>query len=94
VAHDAAICQADSDTCTTGVPHYCNGSNLSCACLLTTGNAGFCGGPGTQCRECNKDTDCQEEFGTGAACVVFGGICETNCPDTGGTACVPPCPVA
>jgi hypothetical protein len=95
VAHDAAICRGpDSDTCTTGVAHACNSSNFSCGCLLTTGNAGFCGGPGSTCRVCSKDADCQEEFGSGAACIVFGGICDVNCPESGGTACVPPCPVA
>jgi hypothetical protein len=96
VAHDAGICRGpDTDTCTTGVAHHCSGSNPSCACLLTTGNGGFCGGPGSTCRVCRKDADCQEEFGAGAACVVAGPpICDGNCPDTGGTVCVPPCPDA
>jgi hypothetical protein len=92
-AHDAAICRGpESDTCSTGVAHYCS-SNTSCGCLLTTGNAGFCYGTTFECRDCSRDTDCQDEFGLGAACVVLGGICEDLCPDTSGTACALPCPV-
>lgn len=94
VAHHASICRADTDSCTTGVAHHCSSTNIGCGCLLTTGNGGFCGGPGSVCTVCSRDADCEEEFGAGAACVVFGGICELNCPETGGTACVPTCPVA
>jgi hypothetical protein len=92
MAHDAAICQADSDLCSTGAPHAYNGSNLICSCLLTTGNGGFCGdGSRLVCLDCRLDADCQEEHGAGAACVVLGGICDSLCPETGGTACVPAC---
>jgi hypothetical protein len=63
--------------------------------VLTTGNAPFCGDytgfPGNDlCRDCSQDSDCQEEFGPGAACVVYAGLCGETCPDTG-TACVPAC---
>ena len=95
VGHNAAICTGpESDTCSTGVAHYCNGANLSCGCLLTTGNGGFCGGLVNECRGCRRDADCQEEFGSGAACVIAAGICEGRCPETGGTLCVSPCPEA
>jgi hypothetical protein len=94
VAHDARICQANFDLCTTGVQHICDVNNAKCACVLTTGNAGFCGdlsaGGDQLCRNCSKDSDCEQEFGTGAACVVFDGVCESFCPDTR-TACVPAC---
>jgi hypothetical protein len=44
------------------------------------------------CRTCARDTDCHAEFGAGAACVFLGGECyAVLCPDTGGTACIPPC---
>ena len=93
VAHDTGICRGPaSDTCSTGAAHACN-SAVTCACLLTTGNGGFCGDGGRAlCQDCSRDSDCEEELGDGAACVVLGGICEDLCPDTGGTACVPPCP--
>jgi hypothetical protein len=95
VAHDAGICQADFDICSTGSPHYCNASNPNCTCVLTTGNAGFCGdfslGLDNLCHACSQDTDCEDEFGPGAACIVTGGICEPVCTTTGGTACIPAC---
>jgi hypothetical protein len=98
VAHDTAgICFADSDTCTVGLDVYCNADNDHCFCFLTTGNVGFCGdfevasGSDSICRDCAKDTDCQDEFGPGAACVFLGAACSANCPDTGRTACLRPC---
>jgi hypothetical protein len=96
VAHDnAGICFADSDTCSAGGNISCSVESV-CFCVLTTGSAGFCGdftaGAPELCRDCTTDTDCQEEFGPGAACVLLGGICSSFCPATGRTACVPPCP--
>jgi hypothetical protein len=94
-AHNAGVCQADTDSCAAGVEVPCNPSNPSCFCTLTTGNAGFCaafsGGPAGHCRVCRKDTDCEPEFGEGAACLVLGGICTSLCLATGRTACAPPC---
>jgi hypothetical protein len=97
-AHDTAgTCSSDTDTCTIGQSVNC-ADNPSCICLLTTGNAGFCGdasgGRGSQCRNCIRDTDCQQEFGPGAACIVFGGTCSDACPDTGHRLCYSPCPNA
>jgi hypothetical protein len=97
VAHDSGVCFADSDTCTVGQQVQCHPVRDDCSCVLTTGNAGFCGdfgfsgGPDSVCRECVRDTDCQAEFGPGAACVFLGGICSPACADTGRTACIRPC---
>jgi hypothetical protein len=94
VAHDdAGICFVDSDTCTVGTNVLCNADNDKCFCVLTTGNAGFCGdfSADVPCRDCAKDAECQEEFGPGAACVFLGGICSSLCPATGRTACIRPC---
>ena len=96
VAHNAGICTPETDSCTLGVGISCNPSNPSCSCALTTGNAGFCGaftgGVEGHCRVCKKDTDCEAEFGAGAACLVMGGVgCTAFCPATGRTACAPPC---
>jgi len=99
VDHNAGICGAESDLCTSGVAHFCHPSNANCVCMLTTGNAGFCGdftsemGQEVQCRVCRTDPDCQDEFGPGAACLSLGGIsiCAESCAATGGTACAPPC---
>jgi hypothetical protein len=96
-AHHTGICQVDYDLCTTGAAHVCNKAgtgDITCACVLTTGNAPFCGDTavGYACQECSKDAACEEEHGAGAACVVVGaGICEGICADTGGTACMKPC---
>jgi hypothetical protein len=93
VAHNASICTPALNICTTGQEGFCNPTNANSHCTVTTGNAGFCGdfslGAITLCRDCSKDTDCQAEFGAGAACVVYEGICSTYCPATGGTACMP-----
>lgn len=96
MAHDTSICTAETEICSTGMNKLCDANNGQCGCVLTTGDAGFCGdfseNSGSDlCRKCSQDTDCQEEFGPGAACVVFGGVCESYCPQTGGTACVPAC---
>jgi hypothetical protein len=95
-AHHAGICRVDSDLCTTGAAHVCNivGDADTCACVLTTGNAPFCGqtGDGLSCQDCDKDSDCEEQFGPGAACFVLAGVCEEFCAEAGGiTACAAPC---
>jgi hypothetical protein len=95
VTHNAGICIAEADSCTAGVEVPCNPTNPSCFCTLTTGNAGFCaafsGGPAGHCRVCRKDTDCEPEFGEGAACLLLAGVCTSLCLATGRTACAPPC---
>jgi hypothetical protein len=95
VAHDERICTVAADLCTTQVDTPCGTTNPLCACVVTTGNAPFCGDftglPGDElCRDCRRDADCQEEFGPGAACVVYSGVCGEICPETG-RACVPAC---
>jgi hypothetical protein len=101
VAHDTGICSPDSNACILVGPVGCGSSNADCYCLQTTGNGSFCGNTGgygdlaALCRDCHRDTDCQQEFGPGAACVDFReGFCEDICSSTGGTACVPACLVA
>lgn len=92
VAHNAGFCTAEMDTCTVGGNVPCR---PNCFCTLTTGNAGFCGRfsvlGGTDCRVCARDTDCQAEFGAGAACVVLESACAEICPTTGQTGCMIPC---
>jgi hypothetical protein len=81
VAHDVSTCLAGQDTCESGLIPC--GANASCS--QTTGRAPFCAGPG-DCVACRKDTDCQTDFGAGAACIVC-----SDCEETG-TACVPAAP--
>jgi hypothetical protein len=100
-AHNANTCTSAVNICATGTHVVCNPDKANrCTCYRSTGNGDFCGdfsagfdnGNGRHfCRVCSKDTDCQEEFGFGAACVVYDGDCGVVCPDTGGTACMPPC---
>jgi hypothetical protein len=98
VAHNASICTGSSSLCSTGIPPACNPNSAMSTCVRTTGNAGFCAdfktgsesqGASYYCRDCSKDIDCQAEFGPGAACVVYDGICSQFCTATGGTACMP-----
>jgi hypothetical protein len=93
VAHNTAgVCSADTDICTVGQAVLCSPDpDFPCNCTLTSGNAGFCIGAPAQCRVCRKDTDCEAEFGPGAACIVLGGMCAASCLETGGTACATPC---
>jgi hypothetical protein len=93
-AHNTSGCTADTNTCDFGPDIPCNpGQPGYRVCLLTTGNAGFCGdvsaGATTHCRVCSRDVDCQGEFGPGAACVFLGGTCTPLCITTNRTACVP-----
>lgn len=97
IPHNSGVCFEDTDTCTLGHQFPCSFTNPLCTCLLTSGNAGFCGDfkdfdPNANCRFCSQDTDCQEEFGAEAACVLLRGGCSPMCPSTGRTACVRPCP--
>jgi hypothetical protein len=78
VAHNVLECLAGQDTCALGF--IACGTDVDSACHQTTGNAAFCAGKGA-CAECRKDTDCEGEFGPGAACVVC-----AECEETG-TAC-------
>jgi hypothetical protein len=79
VAHSVGECQADQDACLE-FPTPCGTDGV---CVRTTGKASFCGGDGA-CQECSKDTDCETEFGPGAACIV----CAVNCAGIGGTVCI------
>lgn len=78
--HDASTCQPGFDLC-LGVFAICSGAGV---CTTTTGNAPFCAGGSGICTRCSRDTDCEAAgFGLGAACIV----CNSECPDTGGTVC-------
>jgi len=94
VAHNSGICATDTNSCELGVAVPCATDSSLQICVITTGGAPFCGdftaGVQTLCRNCTKDTECEAEFGAGAACIVLGGTCTLFCPATGRTACVPP----
>ena len=99
VAHNAGVCFADTDTCTVGQAILCKPNNSACTCMVTTGNAAFCADlsqldisrPDDLCRFCSQDTDCEEEFGPGSACVLLKGDCTPICATTDRTACIRPC---
>lgn len=92
--HNTGVCTPETNSCDVGVDVPCGPSNIRGVCAATTGKAAFCAdisaGTTTHCRVCSKDTDCQGEFGAGAACVVLGGACTPLCIATGRTACIPP----
>lgn len=96
VAHNTGVCTAETEACELGVEVPCNPNAPRTNCSITTGNAPFCAaidpdqGARPNCRSCTRDTDCQGEFGPGAACVVLGGVCTALCLATGRTACFPP----
>lgn len=98
VDHDARFCLPETDACVFPQGMPCDPENAYCACALTTGNAGFCGdftgGLNRYCWNCSRDTDCEKNFGVGAACILLTGLCEGSCAETGDTACVPPCATA
>jgi hypothetical protein len=80
VGHNAGSCQAGFDVC-LGVIAPCSTDGF---CFQTTGKAPFCAGGTGICADCQKDTDCEAlGAGPGAACIV----CESECPQTGGTVC-------
>lgn len=93
VSHNTGVCTLDTNTCEVGADVPCGPSDLRRVCTVTTGNAAFCAdvsaGTATHCRVCRRDTDCQSEFGAGAACVLLGGGCTPLCVATGRTACLP-----
>jgi hypothetical protein len=93
VPHNAGVCTLQTNTCEVGVEVPCNPNTPLSFCMATTGNAAFCAdtsaGASTHCRVCSKDTDCQGEFGAGAACIVLDGPCTPVCVATGRTACLP-----
>jgi hypothetical protein len=77
VAHNKFDCPAGANSCLELVKCGTNG-----LCVQTTGKASFCGRTGF-CAVCQRDADCEEMMGPGAACTV----CAAGCPETGGTAC-------
>ncbi len=90
--HNAGVCTRD--VCREGGVASCDADNPLCLCLGTTGKATFCGdmtNEGAACGVCQRDADCEPEFGAGAACVVLRGFCTGTCTETVDTACVSPC---
>jgi hypothetical protein len=84
VAHNVGGCLANQDLCLIKEAVSCGASERG-VCARTTGNASFCGDfENIACFDCTKDTDCEAEFGTGAACVICAGECEL----TGNRICV------
>jgi hypothetical protein len=69
VAHNVGECQAEQDACRS-TPVLCGTEGH---CQRTTGKASFCGSASkadAACSDCSRDTECEEQFGKGAACVV------------------------
>jgi len=79
-AHDTGGCQPGEGTCATAV-HCTTSEGLDGLCYTTSGNAGFCGHTGF-CRDCDRDSDCQAEFGPRSACLLDCANCD------GASACV------
>jgi hypothetical protein len=85
-----------SEQCCSGI---CEGKKGKRKCAahdtsVCNADSDICGDfttPSILCRECSQDIDCEEEFGLGAACVVYGGVCASYCPHTGGASCLPAC---
>jgi hypothetical protein len=69
VAHNMLDCEAEADSCDSDV--------IACGtngyCLQTTGQASFCL-TGATFFDCQKDTDCEPDFGPGAACIACVGL--------------------
>lgn len=96
VAHNQGGCTPERNGCAIGPDaSMCNPANSSAFCVLTTGDAGFCGDfsnpSNANCQPCARDTDCQAfGFPPGSACVLFvGGTC-MGCEATGNRICLPP----
>ena len=90
-AHNVGGCTPNANSCLGSVPCGVGGE-----CYRTTGKAGFCAKPGLcDCDPCTKDTDCEAQFGEGAACIVCitNGISCVGVNGSKGTACVPPSPL-
>jgi hypothetical protein len=96
VAHDASTCLAGQ------TPTVCGGlETFDCLasggtngdCFTTTGKAAYCAAEGSSCFPCQKDADCIQFCGTGAACVpcalcALAGL-QTACFAPTEDACVP-----
>lgn len=97
-AHNAGACTTARNRCTSVDPGLaiCNPNSQFAACLVTTGNAPFCGtlfnfDPATTCQACTKDADCLAlGFPAGSACVQLGGTFCNGCEATQNRACLPP----
>jgi hypothetical protein len=83
-AHDVEDCQPHQDGSGSEAENHCP-DKPAAFCYRTTGNGSFCGfGGAGMCVDCARDTDCEADFGAGAACVIT-----TYCPNENATACTP-----
>jgi hypothetical protein len=97
-AHNAGACTTSRNRCNSVDPGLaiCNPNSQFAACLVTTGNAPFCGtlfnfDPAVTCQTCSKDADCLAVgFPSGSACVQLGGTFCNGCEATQNRACLPP----
>ncbi len=97
-AHNAGACTTSRNRCTSVDPGLavCNPNSQFAACLVTTGNAPFCGtlfnfDPAVTCQTCTRDADCLAiGFPSGSACVQLGGTFCNGCEATQNRACLPP----
>lgn len=101
-AHNAADCSEQRNRCTSTNPitAVCNLPDLFSSCLVTTGNAPFCGSlfefdSSVHCQACTRDADCLGlGFPAGSACVQLGGQYCNGCEATQNRACLPPAVLA
>jgi hypothetical protein len=78
VGHDASTCAAGQDSCAGAFVPCANPRSASARCVVTTGKASYCAGD-VFCRACARDADCpEEEFESGAACIVCGDCAEST----------------
>jgi hypothetical protein len=97
-AHDAGKCSLLRNRCTATDPILaaCNLPDEWATCLVTIGNAPFCGTllafkQDVHCQTCTKDADCLSlGFPPGSACVQLGGQFCNGCEATDNRACLPP----
>src|SRR4051812_6523001 len=97
-AHNAGACTTSRNRCTSLAPGLaiCNPNSQFAACLVTTGNAPFCGtlfnfDPAVTCQTCTRDADCLAlGLPSGSACVQLGGTFCNGCEATQNRACLPP----
>jgi hypothetical protein len=83
-AHDVEGCQANPDGSLNEAEDHCP-DKPAAWCYWTTGKGSFCGfGGAGMCVVCARDTDCEADFGAGAACIIT-----DFCPNENATACTP-----
>ncbi|MFM9108149.1 MAG: hypothetical protein ACKOWF_15785 [Chloroflexota bacterium] len=87
-AHDTGGCRPGEGGCGVERPRTTS-EGYEGNCYTTSGQAGFCAFTGS-CQPCQRDADCQAEFGPRAACILD---CPANCPGPVTSACVTAGPI-